>query len=56
MPAARILTNHHAWMPWGEVAIANEALARQQREADWRREQLPGLVALTSAAFALDAL
>jgi hypothetical protein len=56
VPPARITSTHHAWVTWAELAIQHEAFARDAHEAKDVYEFRPGLVALTSAAFALDAL
>jgi hypothetical protein len=55
-PTPTITTRHHAWVTWAEIAIQNEALAKEARARKDAYEFRPGLVAITSAAFALDAL
>jgi hypothetical protein len=56
LPPATITITHHAWYTWAEIAIRHECLAKRAREAGDVHEYRPGLVAITSAAFALDAL
>ena len=47
---------HHAWSTWAEIAIEQEAIAGAARGTDPMQELKPSLLAITSAAFALDAL
>jgi hypothetical protein len=51
-----IVMRHHAWITWAEIAIGHESLAKEARQGVDVYEFGPGLVALTCAAFALDAL
>jgi hypothetical protein len=51
-----ITLRHHAWVTWAEIAIRHEAFAKEARAGGDVYEFRPGLVALTSAAFSLDAL
>lgn len=52
-----IMVKHHAWNTWAEVAIEHEKHARDAGVSKDLNEELKGaLVAITSAAFALDAL
>ena len=46
---------HHAWITWAEIAIDHEDDARRTRLLKPAEEFRPGLVAITAAAFALDA-
>ena len=56
IPQPNISIQHHAWYTWAEIAIKHECLARRAHDAKDIYEYRPGLVAITSAAFALDAL
>jgi hypothetical protein len=56
IPTPTITMTHHAWVTWAEIAIRHEAFAREARAVGDVYEYRPGLVALTSAAFSLDAL
>lgn len=51
-----ILTTHHAWSTWTELAIRHERDALRARENRDIYEYRPGLIAITSSAFAIDAL
>jgi hypothetical protein len=51
-----ILTTHHAWYTWTDLAIRHERHALRARESRDIYEYRPGLIAITSSAFALDAL
>ena len=51
-----ILTTHHAWYTWTDLAIRHERHALKARAARDIYEYRPGLIAITSSAFALDAL
>ena len=55
VPPPSILMKHHAWITWAEIAIDHEAEARRVRFLKPAEEFRPGLVAITAAAFALDA-
>jgi hypothetical protein len=50
-----IRTRHHAWNTWAMIAIDHENFAAEAREAAPVDELRPALVAITAAAFALDA-
>jgi hypothetical protein len=56
IPQAAIASTHNAWYTWADVAIRHERLARLARNRGDLYDFRPGLVALTAAAFALDAL
>jgi len=51
-----IRTRQHAWSTWTRIAVTNEAEARRAEQAGDIMAFEPGLVSITSAAFALDAL
>lgn len=55
VPPPSILMKHHAWVTWAEIAIDQEDEARRARLRKPAEEFRPGLVAITAAAFALDA-
>ena len=51
-----ILTTHHTWDTWTDLAIRHERHALRAHESRDIYEYRPGLIAITSSAFALDAL
>ncbi len=51
-----LLIRHHGWYTWAEIAIEQEAVARRARATNPVNEFRPSLMAMTAAAFALDAL
>jgi hypothetical protein len=55
VPTLTILMKHHAWITWAEIAIDHEAEARRARFQKPAEEFRSGLVAITTAVFALDA-
>ena len=56
IPQVTISITHHAWATWATIAIDHERLAREARVTAPEDELRPALVAITSAAFSLDAL
>lgn len=55
-PQVSITIRHHAWATWATIAIEHERIAWETRTTAPADELRPALVAITAAAFALDAL
>jgi hypothetical protein len=55
-PPENLLIRHHGWYTWAEIAIEQETVARAARATNPVDEFRPSLVAMTAAAFSLDAL